>query len=67
MNLCRRPGGAYFAATHNVAEGAGAAPLAALMQERDLNNGARVAAILCGGNVDTEVFAQVLRGETPAA
>ena len=55
----------YFAATHNAAEGAGAAPLAAAMQEREQNAGERVAAILCGGNVDTEVFARVLSGETP--
>jgi threonine dehydratase len=56
---------AYFADTHNVAEGAGAAPLAALMQEKAPMAGKRVAVILCGGNVDTGVFSQVLAGETP--
>ncbi|MEO1082092.1 MAG: threonine dehydratase [Pseudomonadota bacterium] len=55
----------YFRSTHNVAEGAGAAPLAAALQERDANRGNRVGVILCGGNVDTEVFAKVLAGETP--
>jgi threonine dehydratase len=58
---------AYFADTHNVSEGAGAAPLAALMQERAAMAGKRCAVILCGGNVDTAVFRQVLAGETPAA
>jgi threonine dehydratase len=58
---------AYFADTHNVAEGAGAAPLAALMQEQARMAGKRCAVILCGGNVDTAVFARVLAGETPAA
>jgi threonine dehydratase len=56
---------AYFADTHNVAEGAGAAPLAALMQEKETMAGKRVGVILCGGNVDTGVFRQVLAGETP--
>jgi threonine dehydratase len=56
---------AYFEDTHNVAEGAGAAPLAGLMQERAAMGGKRVAVILCGGNVDTGVFAEVLAGKTP--
>jgi len=56
-----------FRATHNVAEGAGAAPLAALMAERDRQRGKTSAIILCGGNVDTEVFAQVLAGRTPTS
>ena len=56
----------YFADTHNVAEGAGAAPLAALMQEREAMRGKRVGVILCGGNVDTAKFAEVLGGGTPA-
>ena len=51
-----------FAATHNVAEGAGAASFAALMQERDAMRGKRVGVILCGGNVDAAVFAKVLEG-----
>jgi len=55
----------YFSATHNVAEGAGAAPLAALLAERDRMRGKRCAVILCGGNVDTAVFAEVLAGRTP--
>jgi threonine dehydratase len=49
-----------FSDTHNVAEGAGAAALAALLQERGRMQGRRVAVILSGGNVDTGVFAQTL-------
>ena len=52
-----------FSDTHNVAEGAGAAALAALLQERDRMHGRRVAVILSGGNVDTEVFAQTLASQ----
>ncbi len=51
---------AYFADTHNVAEGAGAAPLAALLQERDKMAGKTVGLILSGGNVDTSVYQGVL-------
>jgi threonine dehydratase len=51
---------AYFADTHNVAEGAGAAPLAALQQERGKMAGKKVGLILSGGNVDTAVYRDVL-------
>jgi threonine dehydratase len=49
-----------FSDTHNAAEGAGAAPLAGLFQERERMLGRRVAVVLSGGNVDAEVFARVL-------
>jgi threonine dehydratase len=49
----------YFDDTHQVAEGAGAAPLAALMNDGG-RAGRRVAVILCGGNVDRDVYARVL-------
>ena len=49
-----------YQATHNTAEGAGAAALAALMQERDRMAGRRVGVVLCGANVDADVFAAVL-------
>jgi threonine dehydratase len=49
-----------FSDTHNTAEGAGAAALAALLQERRRMEGRRVALILSGGNVDRDVFARVL-------
>lgn len=55
---------ALFRDTHHAAEGAGAAALAALLQERlaapERVRGRRVAVILCGGNVDAEVFGRVL-------
>jgi threonine dehydratase len=50
---------AYFADTHNVAEGAGAIGLAALLKDRAAG-GTRVGTILSGGNVDSAVFARVL-------
>jgi len=56
----------YYADTHNVAEGAGAAPLAALMQERDAMRGRTVGVVLTGSNVDADIFARVLKGDTPA-
>jgi threonine dehydratase len=49
-----------FSDTHNAAEGAGAAALAALLKDGERMRGRRVAVILSGGNVDREVFAQVL-------
>jgi threonine dehydratase len=49
-----------FTDTHNVAEGAGAAPLAAALQERDRLVGKRVAVIQSGGNIDRALFAEVL-------
>jgi threonine dehydratase len=55
----------YFRDTHNVAEGAGAASLAALLQERDLMRGKTVGVILTGGNIDTGEFTTVLQGKTP--
>jgi threonine dehydratase len=51
---------ALFTDTHNVAEGAGAAALAAALQERALLKGQVVGTTLCGGNVDASVFAQVI-------
>ncbi len=51
---------ALFSDTHNVAEGAGAAPLAAALKERPMNAGRRIAVILSGGNIDRDLFARVL-------
>ncbi len=51
----------YFSDTHNVAEGAGAAGLAALLKDRTAG-GQRVGTVLSGGNVDSAVFAGVLAG-----
>lgn len=58
---------AIFADTHNAAEGAGAASFAAAWQEREQLKGLVVGTTLCGGNVDSAVFAEVLSGvATPA-
>ena len=56
---------AIFSDTHNVAEGAGAAPLAALMSEAPAMRGRRVGFVLSGGNVDRDVFARVLGAVEP--
>jgi threonine dehydratase len=55
----------YYTDTHNLAEGAGAAPLAALLKERSSMQGKRIGLVLSGGNIDREVFAEVLAGNTP--
>ena len=49
-----------FSDTHNVAEGAGAAPFAAALQERDTLAGKKVAVIQSGGNIDRALFAEIL-------
>jgi threonine dehydratase len=59
--------GIYFDDTHQIAEGAGAAPLAALMQERHRMANKNVAVVLSGGNIERGRFLQVLDGVTPAA
>ena len=53
---------AYFTDTHNLAEGAGAAPLAAALREREAMQGRKVALILTGGNIDRELYLRVLGG-----
>lgn len=53
---------AYYSDTHNLAEGAGAAALAALLQERERQAGRRVGVILSGGNVDRPVYLKLLAG-----
>lgn len=50
----------YYVATHNVAEGAGAAPLAAAMRMKERLRGRRIGLPLCGGNVDHDQFARIL-------
>ena len=58
---------AYYEDTHNLAEGAGAAPLAGLLKERGRMAGKRVGVVLCGGNIDRPLFAKILAGATPTA
>jgi threonine dehydratase len=56
---------AIYSATHNCAEGAGAAALAALIKERARLEGRRAAVILTGQNIDRELMQTVLAGGTP--
>ena len=51
-----------FECTHNVAEGAGAAGVAAIAKERSRLAGRKVGAVLSGGNIDRELFATALAG-----
>ena len=54
---------AYYMDTHNIAEGAGAATLAALLKEVDLMVGKKVAVVLSGGNVDMNLYGAFLAGD----
>ncbi len=47
---------AFWTDTHNLIEGAGAAPLAALIHEVESMRGKRVALIASGGNIDLALF-----------
>jgi threonine dehydratase len=51
---------AYYLDSHNIAEGAGAAPLAGLLKERDRIKNKTAGAILCGGNIDLDLFRKVV-------
>jgi threonine dehydratase len=53
----------YFRDTHNVAEGAAAAALAALLRERERVRGLRVGLVLTGANIDPGPFAEALGEE----
>ena len=50
-----------FECTHNVCEGAGAAALAAANQEKTIIAGRKIAVVASGGNVDQNIFADVLK------
>ena len=51
---------AYYEDTHQLTEGAGAASLAALMQERERQAGKRIGLILSGGNIDRPLYLRAL-------
>jgi threonine dehydratase len=53
---------AYYQDTHNLAEGAGAAALAGTLKEKNILQGKRIGIILTGGNVDREIYEDVLAG-----
>ena len=54
---------AYWTDTHNLAEGAGAAALAAAMQERSRLAGRKAGLVLSGGNIDFDLFQRWIAGE----
>src|SRR4051812_18112842 len=58
---------AYWTDTHNLAEGAGAAPLAAALQEKAKLAGKRVGLILSGGNIDFDLFRTWIGTEAASA
>jgi threonine dehydratase len=58
---------AYWTDTHNLAEGAGAAPLAAALQEKQKHHGKRVGLILSGGNIDFDLFRKWVMSEVAIA
>jgi threonine dehydratase len=51
----------YYGDTHNLVEGAGAAPLAALLKEKRAKD-RRYAVICSGGNIDREMYVEALAG-----
>jgi threonine dehydratase len=51
----------YYQSTHNLAEGAGAAPLAALNKERSKMKGRKVGLILSGGMIDLNKFMEYVK------
>lgn len=53
----------YFFDTHNIAEGAGAGPLAGLLKEKDAMAGKKVGVILTGGNADKAQFLEAMAGD----
>jgi threonine dehydratase len=55
----------YFSDTHTLAEGAGAAPLAALIKERARMQGRRVGLVVTGQNIDRDAMHAVLAGRVP--
>ncbi|HTZ90009.1 MAG TPA: threonine dehydratase [Alloacidobacterium sp.] len=52
---------AYYEDTHNIAEGAAGAGLAAVLKERGSLRGRRVGVVLTGGNVDRELFLDAMK------
>ena len=54
-----------YRATHNIAEGSGAASLAALMLEKDKMAGKKVGVVLTGQNIDSNWVGQIMAGKTP--
>lgn len=56
----------YASTIHQMAEGAGAVPLAGALQVADRFAGKRIGLMLTGGNISTDMLARVIAGEAPA-
>jgi threonine dehydratase len=57
---------AYWTDTHNLAEGAGAAALAAAVKERSRLRGRKIGLVLSGGNIDFDLFRRWVMAEPSA-
>jgi threonine dehydratase len=57
---------AYWTDTHNLTEGAGAAALAAALQEKARLRGKRVGLVMSGGNIDFDLFNRWVVAESTA-
>jgi threonine dehydratase len=58
---------ALWTDTHNLAEGAGAAALAAAFQDKTTLSGKRVGLVLSGGNIDFDLFRGWVGTDAPVA
>jgi threonine dehydratase len=54
----------YFTDTHNLAEGAAGAALAGLLSQREQLRGKKAGVILCGGNIDLDLYLDKVRSST---
>jgi threonine dehydratase len=59
-SLLERAVNAYLTLQKTMAEGAGAAGLAAMLKEPERFKGRRVGLILCGGNIDPRILASIM-------
>jgi threonine dehydratase len=59
-DLIERAVNAYACLQHTLAEGAGAAGLAAMLKEPERYRGRKVGLVLCGGNIDTRLLAAIM-------
>ncbi|MGO4665553.1 threonine ammonia-lyase [Bosea sp. 2RAB26] len=59
-DLIERAVNAYASLQHSLAEGAGAAGLAAMLKEPERYRGKKVGLVLCGGNIDTRLLAAIM-------
>ena len=65
-SLIERAVNAYATLQRTMAEGAGAAGLAAMLAAPERFHGKRVGLVLCGGNIDARILASVMVRVTPS-